>query len=722
MTGRRIVTTEWRNDVDQWRRSMRTVNQDLDGTGKSFSKFASGAKAAIGGVVAREVADLARNMQRHGGVIQAVNRRTDQVFDDSAAGVRAWAASNNEAFGLSENGVLNLASAMGDLLVPMGFQRDLAAAMTKENLEVANALSVWTGGQVSAEKAATAITKAMLNEREMLKELGVAIRQADVDQRLLEKGQQALTGEARKMAEAVATQEIIFERSKDAIDSYREGMDPAIESQRRAAAAAADLKDQFAVQLLPALTSAVSAAGDLAKGAEVLLDWFGSLPEPAKRTALAITGIAAAVKLATANPLIAGLALLTGAVIKLGEGARKSEESIDRLTTALEAASDREFLGWLRDRGNELTDFDESMRELGVSIRDVITAVSGTDDDFAAFNQHLTDTTAGGGDALNFMFEFRDAVAALRDEYKASERTVREQEVAAKAAFLAQQRLADETEKDYQTRYRERTRRAAASTQDLADSARNAADGLALSREEAQRNVDPLFNLFAASRDLADATQRVNTLRDRQLEGTPQYVEAVIAMAEANVAYKSAQDAANTSTGDGEAAFRQLLESAGFAAEEIDNVIASLKAYNETPVRRHSIAVQTNTGSATVNGQRVPQAGSGTITPGHGGVTEFDLGGVIGGGRRGDPVLIGAHVGETILDTHRKPLEQFLPGADASLPLEDRMSSLAASVERLSNTLPGKVDIGVFLDGERLTRSIESPMVRRIRVKTGIRD
>ena len=254
-------------DAKGVKKGAKQVDSATKRMGKNVSKTSGTIKTAMQVVAAGAVIAFGKSMVTNAAVMESVEARTDKVFGASAAKINQWADDSAAAMGMSSNEVQNLANSLGDLLVPLGISRSEAAAFSMESLEVANALSEWTGGQVSVEMAAEATRKALLGEREMLKELGVKISEADVKTRVLANGQGELTGDAMAAAKAMATQEIIVEKSADALTAYAESGDTALRAQKDLASQTAELKDELSQQLAPVLNAAVSGLGDAAAGA-----------------------------------------------------------------------------------------------------------------------------------------------------------------------------------------------------------------------------------------------------------------------------------------------------------------------------------------------------------------------------------------------------------------------------------------------------------------------
>lgn len=198
--------------------------------------------------------------------LTAIDTKVKTVFESQAADIRKWADSNNEAFGLSDDQLAGLAANFGDLLKPMGFTADQAAAMSKDVVGLSGALSAWSGGTIDTAGAADKLAAAMLGEREGLKELGIAISQAEVDARVAAKGQDKLTGAALQQAEAVATQELIFEKSQDAQKAWANGSNDALKAQNKLKAATQEMKEKLATALVPAMLKAFEVGEKLVAG------------------------------------------------------------------------------------------------------------------------------------------------------------------------------------------------------------------------------------------------------------------------------------------------------------------------------------------------------------------------------------------------------------------------------------------------------------------------
>lgn len=150
------------------------------------------------------------------------NRKAKIVFGRNLKEVQKWARGLSTNVGLGEKEIVAASSAIQDLLVPQGFKRSEAAAITEEVYERGAALAEFSG--VDTAQGVEAVTAALLGSRKQLKGLGVDITASEVKQRIaLIKGEDQYKGFTDKMLTTIATTELLREKSGDAWTAFNEG-------------------------------------------------------------------------------------------------------------------------------------------------------------------------------------------------------------------------------------------------------------------------------------------------------------------------------------------------------------------------------------------------------------------------------------------------------------------------------------------------------------------
>ena len=223
------------------------------------------AKASVVGFGVGQIVQFAKQIFDTGTALEAMNAKSETVFGGQIDRVRDWADENAAAMGLTSTAAVGAGAAIADLLKPMGFTTEAAADQTLKLLDLSAALAAWSGGKQDAAGVSEILTKAMLGEREQLKSLGISITEADVSARLAEKGQKGLTGATLAQAKALATQELIYEKSTDAQKAWSDGSMDATKDANKNKAAMDQLGETLAKALLPAVQALIPILTDTAE-------------------------------------------------------------------------------------------------------------------------------------------------------------------------------------------------------------------------------------------------------------------------------------------------------------------------------------------------------------------------------------------------------------------------------------------------------------------------
>ncbi|MDA3821323.1 MAG: hypothetical protein PF450_01735 [Bacteroidales bacterium] len=178
-------------------------------------------------------------------IIQGDAVRSSVVFGDQLGYVREESKKLAAQMGLTNREFVAAAAGTADLLIPLDFNRKQAANMSVELQSLAGALDEWTGGQLGAKEVSNILTKAMLGENEQLKQLGIAIRKDTDEFRDLVKQKLATTNATKVQAEAMATLQLIQQKSADAQTAYTREGNKLLRFQKEASVRVKNLKEKF---------------------------------------------------------------------------------------------------------------------------------------------------------------------------------------------------------------------------------------------------------------------------------------------------------------------------------------------------------------------------------------------------------------------------------------------------------------------------------------------
>lgn len=255
-------------------RGMANASRGAAGLAGSMGKL--GAAGAAAGVVALPL--LGKGLLDTAVRMEALGTKSRVVFGSELGTVEQWARKTANQMGLTSREATGLAAGIADLLVPIGFSRKAASAMSTDLIGLSGALAQWSGGQYNAADVAGILQGALLGETDALQSLGIAISATDVEAALLAKGQDKLTGNARKQAEAQAITAMVFAKSTDAQKAYASGQNKLGTASARVSAKLRDVRDQLAARAAPYLLRGLQsfeerlpvitrAIGDFARGA-----------------------------------------------------------------------------------------------------------------------------------------------------------------------------------------------------------------------------------------------------------------------------------------------------------------------------------------------------------------------------------------------------------------------------------------------------------------------
>lgn len=254
------TAAELRKVDDALRNHRKNIKSIPGGYGKlsgAIGKFIPLAAAAFS---AQQIIGYGKELFRLGTEMEVLTRKAQTVFGEALPQVTEAAEQNAAAMGLTVSQYTDASAAIGDLLIPMGFQREEAANISTELVDLSGALSEWTGGQIEATEVTKILGKAVLGEREQLKTLGISIQEADVKARLADKGLTGLTGTMLQQAKAAVTLELITEKSADAQAAFAANADTNIRTQAELNAKFTDIQETLATALVPVFGRLLQAA------------------------------------------------------------------------------------------------------------------------------------------------------------------------------------------------------------------------------------------------------------------------------------------------------------------------------------------------------------------------------------------------------------------------------------------------------------------------------
>ncbi len=188
------------------------------------------------------------------------------VFGESAERMGVFNKEFARTAGLSETIGQGLLATTASIVQGLGFSTNASADFSQAVLRLAGDLASFNN--IPTAETARAIQGALTGEREMLKRLGIVLREVDVKQRALALSGGNAARAADEQVRATASLQLISERAGKAVGDLNRTQDSAENTAKRVKAAFADQFNQLSTDLLPVLKQLLPLFEELANKAE----------------------------------------------------------------------------------------------------------------------------------------------------------------------------------------------------------------------------------------------------------------------------------------------------------------------------------------------------------------------------------------------------------------------------------------------------------------------
>ena len=204
------------------------------------------------------------------------------AFGDSADGVKAWADTATQSFGLSMNQALEATSLFGDMATSMGISQSEAASMSTSLAGLAGDMASFKN--IGIDEAMTALNGVFTGETESLKQLGIVMTEVNLQEFADGLG---LVYDDMTQAEKVQLRyNYVMAMSKNAIGDYARTSDGTANSIRTFQASVENLAITLGQNLLPIVTPIIQKATEMVNA-------FAAADPELQQLVLKIAGIAA---------------------------------------------------------------------------------------------------------------------------------------------------------------------------------------------------------------------------------------------------------------------------------------------------------------------------------------------------------------------------------------------------------------------------------------------
>jgi len=301
-----VDLTQFKKGFDEAAKTLDRRGSQLVSAGTRISAAITAPLVAAGGVAVKLAADA-----------EVSQRRFQKVFGESAKEVKSFANTLGQATGNSSFALQALLANTQDIITGLGATTEEGAELSKQLTVLGTDLAAFTGTE--AEEAILALTRALTGETEGLKSLGLAIKAADIDMKLLEQGIDGGAKAATAAEKAVAILAVAQDQSANAAGAAANNADTLNAMWDATKSRAVDLATEIGLKMIPAVKEVFSIV-------ENSVGAFSDLNDEQQGTVIKAGLVAAAIgpvtlafggALKAVSKLVSGIGTIAGAAINL---------------------------------------------------------------------------------------------------------------------------------------------------------------------------------------------------------------------------------------------------------------------------------------------------------------------------------------------------------------------------------------------------------------------
>lgn len=243
----------------------RQTERKLKGLGKSLSSVKN---LALGLAGAGGLSLVAKKLFDVGAAAVETESKFKTTFGEVSDRVDKVAQDLGRMAGLSRTAARDILATTGSMAQGLGATREVSADLSEQVLQLAGDFGSFNN--IPTAETARAVQAAFTGEFDSLKRLGIALKQAEVDQRALQQTGKKSTKTLTQLERAQAALTLITERGGVAMGDLGRTMNSPANRAKRLGARLVDIRDTIAVGMLPALEEALPLLEKMADRMEAL--------------------------------------------------------------------------------------------------------------------------------------------------------------------------------------------------------------------------------------------------------------------------------------------------------------------------------------------------------------------------------------------------------------------------------------------------------------------
>jgi hypothetical protein len=247
-------------EVKNITKNVKKAKNPMEKLGKSIgTAFKVGVVVAFG----KQILDATMQMANLALEAEESAAAFEITFGSAAKETTRFVHDMAHAFGMTRAEMQQQMAVTGSVIQGLGFTSDAAADMSTEIMNLSGDLAAFMNIQEGAIVPANAITKALTGEREMLKSMGIVLRQVEVDQKALTMTNKASTSQLTDQERAAASLMLIEEKMGHIKGQLGREAEGAANQMRQLRAEFKEARTEVGEALLPAFEVFIPVVRDL---------------------------------------------------------------------------------------------------------------------------------------------------------------------------------------------------------------------------------------------------------------------------------------------------------------------------------------------------------------------------------------------------------------------------------------------------------------------------
>ena len=247
-------------EVKNITKNVKKAKNPMEKLGKSIgTAFKVGVVVAFG----KQILDATMQMANLALEAEESAAAFEITFGSAAKETTRFVNDMAHAFGMTRAEMQQQMAVTGSVIQGLGFTSDAAADMSTEIMNLSGDLAAFMNIQEGAIVPANAITKALTGEREMLKSMGIVLRQVEVDQKALTMTNKASTSQLTDQERAAASLMLIEEKMGHIKGQLGREAEGAANQMRQLRAEFKEARTEVGEALLPAFEVFIPVVRDL---------------------------------------------------------------------------------------------------------------------------------------------------------------------------------------------------------------------------------------------------------------------------------------------------------------------------------------------------------------------------------------------------------------------------------------------------------------------------